>query len=234
MKTQDKYHGNNTEFGEKSFYMDKYNNFDVFNQNAQHDKLLSNYNRKEKRFHYDNSIISQSYGESNIEKCSFVISSILLYSIVLGYVYVDIFSNTKFYIFLFGVAVDFLISVYYLYLYFSLKNEQIFQKVTLNSYSSIDMFILVNYLNKIILIVLIFFDNSFYYLWCLTFFVLKIILDTYFIMISLKLFMLSPCMIKIQEFFQRLWNNIKYYILCCEEETDLPDYTKLEELESFY
>jgi len=62
-----------------------------------------------------------------------------------------------------------------------------------------------------------------------------LLLDTYFIVISLKLFMLSPCMIGIQEFLQRLWNNVKYYVLCCEvEEPDQPDYTKLEELESFY
>jgi len=120
-------------------------------------------------------------------------------------------------------------------LLYGLKNECIFQKVSINSFSAIDLLIFFNFLNKLALIVLIFLDNGFYYVWCLVFFSCKFILDTYFIMIWLKLFMLSPCMIAIQEFFERLWNNIKYYILCCEvEEPDLPDYTKLEELESFY
>lgn len=234
MKTQDKINGNNVDLGEKSFYIDKYNNFDVFNPNLDHELKLSKHKRNQKKFYYDNSIISESYGESNIEKCLITILSIFLNSIILGWIYFEIFSNLKFYILAISVFIDFLISSHFIYLYYSLKNDSVFQKVS-NSFSAIDLLIFFNYLNKSALCVLIFFDSSFYFVWCLVFFSCKILLDTYFIMISLKLFMLSPCMIGIQEFFQRLWNNVKYYILCCEvEEPDQPDYTKLEELESFY
>jgi hypothetical protein len=43
-------------------------------------------------------------------------------------------------------------------------------------------------------------------------------------------------MIKAREFFERFATTIKYYILCCEkDEPELQqDYTKLEELESYY
>ena len=61
------------------------------------------------------------------------------------------------------------------------------------------------------------------------------ILDTYFTIVSLKMFMHSNCMIDVREFLERLATTIKYYILCCEkDEPEHQDYTKLEELESFY
>jgi len=235
MKTKKKEIGNHIEIGEKSFYIDKYNNFDIYNANINQESLFAKKKTNMKKFYYDNSVISQSYGQSNIEKCAIVITSTFFYTSILGYVYYEIFSNTKFYILTISIILDFFISLYFVCLSFSLKNEQLFQKVSVNSYSLIDILIFLNYLNKSILILFIFSDNSFYYLWCLIFFFIKFIFDTYFIMISLKFFMLSTCMIGIQEFFLRLWLNIKYYILCCEvEEPDHPDYTKMEELESFY
>lgn len=235
MKTQEKHNGNNIDLGEKSFYIDKYNNFDVFNPNLDLEPKIAKYKRTQKKFYYDNSVISESYGESNIEKCLITILSDLFYTAVLGYVYVESFSQIKFYLLAISVVLDFLTSSHFIYLFYNLKNEGIFQKVSINSFSAIDLLIFFNFLNKLLLGVLIYLDNNFYYFWCLVFFTSKLILDTYFIMISIKMFMLSPCMIGIQEFFQRLWNNVKYYILCCEvEEPDQPDYTKLEELESFY
>ena len=234
MRTHDKNNGRNLNLGEKSYYLEKFN-MDEFNPNLNQERIISRYKRKEILFYYDNSLISQSYGQYNIEKCLIVIISIILYASVLGYVYIDIFSAIKFYLFAFTSGFDFLISLYYIYLIFNLKKEEIFQQISLNIFSIIDLLIFFNYLGKFIFITIILLDNSFYFFWCLFFFICKFLLDTYYVIISLKIFMLSPCMVSVQEFFEKLWINIKYYILCCEvEEPDHPDYTKLEELESFY
>jgi len=234
MKTQ-QINGNQIDFGEKSFYIDNYNNYDIYNRNIDQNPKFGKFKRKEIKFYYDNSIISESYGQSNVEKCLFILTCLILFSFVLGYIYIEIFSTLKFYILSITILLDLLVNVYYIYLYISLKNEQIFQKVSMTNYTGMDILIFLNYLNKVVFSLLIFWDNAFHYLWCIFFFSMKFIFDTYFIMVSLKLFMLSPCMIKIQEFFQRLWINVKLYILNCDAiEPDVPDYARLEELESYY
>lgn len=233
MKTQDKSILNNVNLGEKSFYQDNY--LEGFNPNYNNELMVGKYKRTNKKYYYDNSKISQSYGESNIEKCLVGICCIIILTLVLSYVYYDFFISIKLYLLVACVFADSLTCISYIKLLINIKKEGIFQKVYLNTYSYMDVIMLFNYFNKVALVSLIYLDSKFYYFWCLIFFSFKFLLETYFVMISLKMFMLSPCMVKLQESFESLWINIKYYILCCEvDEPDYPDYTKLEELESYY
>lgn len=196
--------------------------------------MLGKY-KKDTDFYYDNALISHSYGEHNYEKCILITSMIIVFAVCYLYIYFLNFSLLKICILSFQILLDLIALCFYSYVLINLKKNEIFQRVSLKNYSMVEIVIFVNYLGKIFFIFLVFFDSNFYFFWPIFSLIIKMALDTYFSLISLKIFMHSNCMIKVREFFERLAATIKYYILCCEkDEPDLQDYTKLEELESFY
>jgi len=177
--------------------------------------MIGRYKKKEIDFYYDNALISYSYGEFNIEKCIIIITIILILSITFLFIYFPIFSLMKTFLMLLTISLDTIILTFYSYVIYNLKKNEIFQRVSLRSYQIIEIVIFINYLTKLILGFATFFDNKFYIFWCLFFLIIKMILDTYFSILSLKIFMHSNCMINAREFFERLATTIKYYILCC-------------------
>jgi hypothetical protein len=134
-----------------------------------------------------------------------------------------------------GGALDIIISLLYLYFLIKLKSEQIFNKIPNAIINSSDVLILLNFIVKIVTITMIFVDISLLGITAIILFTFKFMIEFYFAVISVKLFMFCPCTLYVQEQSEKAWLWIKYYIFCCEvDEPENPDYTKLEDLESFY
>jgi hypothetical protein len=201
------------------------------------ERIVSTYHKDNKKFYYDNSSISMSYGQYNIEKCLFVLLFLITYSTCLGYYYYESFDYLTFVFLIIGGSIDVLISFMYLILLIKLRSDTIFNKIPTKLMSFTDLIILANFIVKIsqfILVTLIF--NQFDVLG-IVLIIVKLLFEIYFTVISVKLFMFCPCSVYVQEQTQKLWNGIKYYIFCCEiqdmNNQENPEYTKLDDLDSF-
>jgi hypothetical protein len=209
--------------------------FDDFNQDLNEERIMSTYRPKEKTFYYDNAHISMSYGQYNLEKCLLVLLIIIIYSACLVYEYFNFFPRVDYYLILVGGGLDVITSFSYLYFLLKLKSQQIFNKIPSVMSNASDVLILINFFVKVVTIVKISVDFYIFAWTGVILFSLKFLFELYFSIISVKLFMFCPCTMYFQEQSEKTWIWIKYYIFCCEvEESGNPDYTKIEDLESFY
>jgi hypothetical protein len=195
------------------------------------------YRTEKKTYYFDNYDISSSYGQANIEKCLIVIFVIILYSALLIYTYYLDIHQTIMYFFVATAGLDVCISLFYIYFIIKLKSGQIFNHVPLNALDCSDVLIILNFLVKSFLFVFFCLHYFVIGLVGVLLFTIKYLIDIYFILISVKFLMLCPCSLYVQETLNKLWANIKYYVFCCDAEQREPenaDYTKLEEIESFY
>jgi hypothetical protein len=207
----------------------------VFNQEINEERIISEYRPKDRVYYYDNSSISMSYGQYNVEKCLVVLFILIVYSSLLLYSYYISLDNMSFILLISGAVFDVIISFMYLYILVKLKSDEIFNKIPLKVINSTDILIMINFFLKIVTIILIFVNYYNIGLSAILLFSTKFLFEFYFAVISIKLLIFCPCTVYIQEHSEKLWNWAKYYIFCCEvEETENPDYTKLEDLESFY
>ena len=216
-------------------YRDRKEDFGEFNPDLNEERIISSYKPKEKVYFYDNSLISLSYGQYNVEKCLVVLFILIVYTAILIYDYYPLLSNFSFILLVSSGSVDIIISFLYLYFLLKLKSDQIFNKIPNAAVNSSDILIIANLVAKILTLVMIIVDYSILGLTAIILFVMKFLIEFYFNVISVKLFMFCPCTLYIQEKTEKVWNWIKYYVFCCEiEEPENPDYTKIEDLESFY
>jgi hypothetical protein len=202
------------------------------------DRIISTHKHKNKKIYYfDNYEISLSYGQANIEKCLIVILMCLTFSATLIYKYFFDLHETILYIFIGSCFVDLIVTLFYLYFLFKLKAAQIFNNVPIGALDFNDLLILVNFITKIILFIFFCLHYTYIGLTGIALFTFKLLLDIYYTLISVKFLMLCPCSIYVQEITNKIWLNIKYYVCCCDVEQIEPDnheYTKIEEIESFY
>jgi hypothetical protein len=209
---------------------------DFFNY-INEERIQPIYKSDKKSFYFDNYDISSSYGQANIEKCLFVIFLIVLYSALLIYCYYLDIHETIMYFFIFTTGVDICISFFYIYFLIKLKSGQIFNHVPLTALDCSDILILINFLVKTFLFVFFCLHYFIIGLLGIALFSLKFLIDIYFILISVKFLMMCACSLYVQEKLNVIWVNVKYYVCCCEVESVEPenaDYTKLEDIESFY
>jgi hypothetical protein len=202
------------------------------------DRIVSTHKtRKEKVYYFDNYEISLTYGQANIEKCLIVVLLCLTVSISLVYKYFFDLHETIVYIFIGSCFIDLIVTSFYLYFLFKLKSAQIFNQVPIGAIDFNDLLILINFITKITLFVFFCLHYTYIGLTGIALFTIKLLLDIYYTLISVKFLMLCPCSIYIQEITNKIWLNIKYYVCCCDVEQIEPEhheYTKIEQLESFY
>ena len=85
--------------------------------------------KQPKTYYYDNYEISLSYGQSNIEKCLFVILVCIFFSVLLIYKYFLDLHTTILYIFISSCFVDIIITLFYVYFLIKLRRTQILLSV---------------------------------------------------------------------------------------------------------
>jgi hypothetical protein len=202
------------------------------------DRIVSTHKpKRDKVYYFDNYEISLTYGQANIEKCLIVILICLSLSASLVYKYYLDLHETILYIFIGSCCLDFIITCFYLYFLFKLKSAQIFNQVPIVALDFNDLIILVNFFTKLTLFVFFFLHYTYIGFTGIALFTTKLLLDIYYTLISVKFLMLCPCSIYVQEITNKIWLNVKYYVCCCDVEQIEPDhheYTKIEEIESFY
>lgn len=208
--------------------------FGNLNENLNEERIV--YTKpKHKNFYYDNSSISMSYGQYNVEKCLVVLLILLVYSSFLIYNY-SLMVNTLNCILLFsGVGLDLIISVLYLYFLIKLKGDEMFNTVPMSLINSSDVLVVIDLVIKVATMIMIAVDYSVIGNLATGLFIFKFLIEFYFAVISIKLLIFCPCTNYIQEQTEKVWNWVKSHIFCLEvDEHESLDYTKMEDLESFY
>jgi len=237
MKTTDignKY-GNFTQNRKDLINKNRFEDLEGFNQDLNEERIVSIYKPKERIFYYDNSQISMSFGQYNLEKCLIVQFILIILTACLLYEYSTNLDYLNCVLIFLGGGLDVIASIFYIYFLYKLKSNDIFNKLPNFAINLTDIMILINLFIKIFTIVMIYVDYSTLGVSALILFTLKFFIEFYFSVISVKLFMFCPCTLVLQEQTEKMWNWIKYYIFCCDvEEPENPDYTKIEDLESFY
>lgn len=204
-------------------------------QDLNEERIITTYKPRDKIYYFDNSAISLSYGQYNVEKCLFVLSAIILITAFLIYNYYTFFNNVIYVVLVSGGILDVIAIFMYLYFLAKLKSEQIFNRIPMGAMNMSDILISLNFIVKIVLLIMILCNYSIFGITAIILFILKFLAEFYFTLISVKFLMLCPCSVYIQEASEKLWTNIKYYLFCCEvEEPENPDYTKIEDVESIY
>ena len=200
------------------------------------ERIISSYKAKEKIFYYDNSAISMSYGQYNVEKCLIVLFLLIVYSACLVYNYYLFLDNLKLIILIICFSLDIIVSFLYIYFLIKLKSDEVFNRIPTVVVNSTDIIILINFIVKIASIILICFDYATLGILALILFAIKFLIEFYFAIISVKILMFCPCSVYIQEQTEKLWIGIKYYVFCCEadNENENAEYTRIEDGESFY
>ncbi len=185
-------------------------------------------------FYYDNLNICQYYGQSNIEKCIFLLVFLLTYTTTILYYYSFLIKTIIFYFILLTLIVDFISFIIYGYFLYKLKSDEIFEKIPNVIIKLNDILIIFNYISKSLILVISSVTLTHWNLLLLL--IAKYILEIYFIFNSIKIFMFCPATRTFQENFEKIIFYLKYYILCFELEQDQisEEYTRIEDIESFY
>lgn len=203
------------------------------NESLNAERIITTY-KNTKKIYYDNSAISMSFGQYNLEKCLFILLFLIIYSTYIAYSYLDILDKTNLTFLIAGGVIDLIVSLIYLYLLVKLRSDTIFNEIPIGIMNISDYIIILNCFVKMITLIMAVVSYNLIGLLGIIIFSIKFLFDSYFVVVSVKLFMFCPCSLYVQEQTERIWNGIIYYIFCCEyERKENTEYTRLEDLESF-
>ena len=192
--------------------------------------------QKEKNFYfyYDNANICQYYGQANIEKCIFLLFFLITYTSTILYYYINIMRKYFFYSIIITLSIDSLSFIIYCYFLYKLKSDEMFEKISNILIKFNEFLIICNSILKSLILLIA--SIAFKQFIPLLLFFAKYILDVYFMLNSIKILMFCPCVRTLQENSDKFIFYFKYYILCCDIEQDQEneEYTKIEDIESFY
>jgi hypothetical protein len=190
--------------------------------------------QKERSFYFNNSNLCQYYGQSNIEKCLFILFFLITYTSTLMYHFYNIIPSLLFSVMLFTLIVDGISMIIYGMFLYKLKSDNMFDRLPQKLISVNDFMVMFNSFIKTGAIV--FTCLNWLGLVPMGLFFGKFIIEVYFMMVSVKIFLFCPGSRYVQEQSEKIWSFVKFYVFCCEEEQDqdINEYTKIEDIESFY
>jgi hypothetical protein len=197
---------------------------------ATKDKYISNIN------FYNNSNICYRFGQVNIEKALFVLLFQMIFTALLIYLYIYDIAKILIYLFLISAGIDMILMTIFIYFVMKFRQDEIFSTFSRGVSNFVDIVNSINLIFKFFNYTFIFFvikDLTFFFcLW----FTLKILIEIYFALITLKIFVFCSCTVWINEKLYGLFKMIQYYILCCEteEKEENKEHERFEELESNY
>ena len=188
---------------------------------------------KERSFYFDNSNICQIYGQTNIEKCVLLLLFIICYTIAILYYYFNKISDFLLDFCIISLLLDVLNLIFFSVFLYKLRKENIFEKINHSLIKLNDYIIFINNLNNTIILSLAcvyLYDDNIIFL-----FIGKYVVEIYFLLISIKLFMFFPCSQLILEKTNKIIAYCKYYLLCndIESEPESEEYNNIEDIQSF-
>lgn len=184
---------------------------------------------------YENTSICYSYGQPNYEKATFALSLLITLAACFLYFYFDLLDKSFVIIYSSSLAFDSFIFLIYIYFLCKMKSPSIFTPISNTINILLDIINYFNFILKVIIFVFIFMDIAKFNLMAISIIVLMLLTHIYILLITVKILGFSPCFIYMQDLILSFTYTIKYYLCCCEMEQEEPkDYTKLEDVESFY
>ena len=206
------------------------NNFPYFqNTIEQHEERK----HKERSFYFDNSNICQIYGQTNIEKCILLLLFIICYTIAILYYYFNKIFVTLLNFCIISLLLDITNLIFFSVILYKLRKENLFEKINHWLLKFNDYLIIIKILNNTIILTLVCIylnDDNIFYL-----FIGKYVIEIYFLLTSIKLFMFFPGSQLILEQSNKIIAFCKYYLLCndIESEPESEEYNNIEEIQSF-
>lgn len=214
--------------------------FDQFPQPYPIDSLDSSDDRmnitpKDKSYFFNNSKLCQYYGQSNIERCLILLFFLIVFSSTILYHYFNHFSSLLFSTIISTIFFNLFSFITYTFFLYKLKSGSMFDVIPNVIVSINDSIIIMNLLVEIFVLSLVSISKDIDW-YCFTLFLAKFIIEVYFVVISVKVFMFCPGSRTCQEISERVWNFLRIYMCCCEsdQEMDIAKYQKLEDFDSFY
>jgi hypothetical protein len=189
---------------------------------------------KDKSFYFDNSNLCHYYGQTNIEKCIILLFFLIIYIFTLIYYYSHLMGKLLYCTLITTLICDIISLLIYFYILYKLQSNYIFDEIPDFIIKVNDYLILFNSIGNTLL--LVFACIQYISLNILLLFIGKYILEIFFLLNSQKIFMFIPCVQGIQDKTEKCLLYIKYSIFCfeIENENDNEEYTKIEDIESFY
>jgi hypothetical protein len=184
---------------------------------------------------WDETEISYKYGQENFENSLIVISIGIVYTTFLVYWYLKYLETLNILLFMITAIIDIILLTILLYFFYKFKKEEVFTRVPSSCFNITDI---LNFLNIVVKAV-----NFFCLLVCsdsldwlfVSLLSIKFLIDLYFCMNALKIYIFCGCGIVLSRFFTNAWNNFKYYILCIDPEVNSDiSYQRMTDEESFY
>jgi hypothetical protein len=184
---------------------------------------------------YNNSNICYRFGQVNIEKAVFVLLFQMIFTALLIYLYIYEIAKILIYLFLISAGIDMILMSIFIYFVMKFRQDEIFSTFSRGISNFVDVVNSINLIFKVFNFAFIFLViKELNFLFCLLF-SLKLLIEVYFALITLKIFVFCSCTVWINEKLYRLFKFIQYYILCCEtEEKEEKENERFEELESNY
>ena len=190
---------------------------------------------KEKSDYFNNSNLCQSYGQSNIEKCLIFLFFLIVFSCLILYHYSNHFGSVLFSIICGTIFLNLFSFITYSFFLYKLQSESMFDRIPTTVAFLNDLIISFNLILETAVLILVSFTSTVDWL-CFSLFLAKFLIEIYFVIVSIKVFMFCPWSRSIQNITGRFWNSLRILFCCCENEPeiDLSKYHKLDEYESFY
>lgn len=220
----------------KDTEIERSNNEDVLNtskikyRKVNKDKFVSNIN------FYNNSNICYRFGQVNIEKALFVLLFQMIFTALLIYLYIYDIAKILIYLFLISAGIDMILMTIFIYFIMKFRQDEIFSTFSRGVSKFVDIVNTINLVFKLFNYAFIFYMikklSFFFCFW----FSIKILIEIYFALITLKVFVFCACTVWINEKLYKLFSLVQYYIFCCEseEKEEFKEQEKYEELESNY
>jgi hypothetical protein len=193
-------------------------------------KYLNNAN-----FH-NNSNICYRFGQANIEKALFVLITQMILTALLIYIYIYELEKPIIYLFLISAGMDMILMTVFIYFVMKFRQDDIFSTFSRSLSNFVDVVNSINLLIKLMNYTALFFlVEELKFLFCF-WFTLKFLVEIYFGLITVKMFVFCSCTIWLNEKLSKLFKWIQFYVFCCdvEDKEEGKEPEKCEELESNY
>ena len=200
-------------------------------------KKMSHADREIQRIHNSS---SSKTGQDNIEKSLLIHFIQMIFTATILFIYLHLLAKTFIYLYLISGFVDILLMALFIYFLTQLRSSSAFSNIPRSLFTASDYLNFSNLIFKTFNVSLLF---SFAVGMGINFYLafgFKYVLDVYFCLLSLRLFMFCPCSVWLNNHLFSCFRWIKYLLFCCSDEdavyrqVDEEENKKNEVLESNY
>ena len=175
--------------------------------------------------------ISHKYGQEHFERSLIIISIGIFYSSFIVYNCISKMVLFNVILLLLTITLDVSLLTIYIYFYHKFINEDFFTTLPIRYFNITDALNILNIGIKLINFICLFLLNDSISTIYMTVFSIKLLIDVYLFIISLKLYIACGIEEVITSFIILIWSYFKYYILCMDPEENKYRYKRIEEVD---